>query len=453
VAAASVPADAERVLRRNDNGGYTVPSRSTYPHQWNWDSALAALGWAELDPDRAWAELETLARARDRHGMLPHIAFHTRVPDRLDGPLRSLLTSVARPYARYLPGPRWWGRRFAVDGRRISGITQPPLAASCARLVFERHPDERRVRGLLQPLHSWHRILLEDRDPHGIGEPVLVHPWESGRDNALEWDAPLWRVLPEVAVLHRRDTDAVDAAERPSDEHYRRFLTLVRHGTAIRWDQSRLAREGEFRVLDPGFSAILARACLDLAWLARECGEDRMAAESAAAAERVASSLRARASSDGLIRAVDLVDDSLLAATGAGSALAALTPGLEATQARVLAAEVLDGRLASPYGVRTLARDDPERSPRNYWRGPVWANITWLCARGLEAHGEDAAAATLRARMLEAVEGGGPREYFVPDSGRGLGTHDFTWTAALGLRVARARDRAAAAGRAAGSAT
>ena len=26
---------AEAVLRRNDNGGYTVPSRATYPHQWN----------------------------------------------------------------------------------------------------------------------------------------------------------------------------------------------------------------------------------------------------------------------------------------------------------------------------------------------------------------------------------------------------------------------------------
>ena len=444
MAAASVPAAAERVLRRNDNGSYTVPSRSTYPHQWNWDSALAALGWAELDSQRAWPELETLVKARDGRGMIPHIAFHTRVPDRLDGRLRSVLTTVARPYARYLPGPRWWGRRYSVDGRRISGITQPPLAASCTRLVFEQHPDERRACALLHPLHAWHRFLLDERDPHGLGEPVLVHPWESGRDNALEWDGPLWRVLPEVAVLHRRDTDSVDAAERPSDEHYRRFLTLVRHGTAIRWDQARLAREGEFRVLDPGFSAILARACLDLAWLAGELGDERIAAESAGAGERVAASLRARAGSDGLIRAVDLVDDSPLSATGAGSALAALTPGLDVGHVRALAAELLDGRLASPYGVRTLARDDPERSARNYWRGPVWANVTWLCARGLEAHGENTAAATLRARMLDAIEGGGMREYFVPDSGRGLGTHDFSWTAALGLRVARARAKAAA---------
>jgi hypothetical protein len=107
----SVPAAAERVLRANDNGRYTVPSRSTYPHQWNWDSALAGLGWAELDLGRAWTELETLATARDARGMIPHIAFHTRVPDSVNGRLRGVLTMVARPYARYLPGPRWWGRR------------------------------------------------------------------------------------------------------------------------------------------------------------------------------------------------------------------------------------------------------------------------------------------------------------------------------------------------------
>src|SRR5215218_4003235 len=146
---------AESVLRGNDNGSYTVPSLATYPHQWNWDSALAALGWAELDPARAWLELETLAGARNGQGMIPHIAFHTRIPDRINGRLRSLFTTVAVPYPRYLPGPRWWGKRFGADGRRISGITQPPLAATCMRLVFERCPDERRARGLLNRFHAW----------------------------------------------------------------------------------------------------------------------------------------------------------------------------------------------------------------------------------------------------------------------------------------------------------
>ena len=43
----------------------------------------------------------------------------------------------------------------------------------------------------------------------------------------------------------------------------------------------------------------------------------------------------------------------------------------------------------------------------------------------------------LRAQMLEAVGSGGMREYFAPDSGRGLGARDFSWTAALTLRELR----------------
>ena len=433
--ATDLRASAEAVLRHNDTGSYTVPSRATYPHQWNWDSALAALGWAELDPARAWTELETLAGARDRQGMIPHIAFHTRVPDRVGPRVRGLLTMVARPYARYLPGPRWWGRRLSVDGRRVSGITQPPVAASCARLLFEEHPDERPAAALLAPLHAWHRFLLEARDPHGFGEPVLIHPWESGRDNSLEWDAPLWRVLPEVTVVHRRDTDSVDAAERPTDEHYRRYLTLVRQGTAAGWRQERLARDGAFRVLDPGFSGILARAAADLAWLADRLGEARIAEESRAGSERVIAALRARTDSDGLIRPVDTIDAATLPVTSAGSALAALTPGLGPRELQAVRDLVSVGPLASLYGVRSLDRDDPQRSARNYWRGPVWANVTWLCALALEGHGERALAEELHRRLARAVEGGGMREYFAPESGRGLGARDFAWTAALYLRL------------------
>ncbi len=425
---------AEAVLRHNDTGRYSVPSRATYPHQWNWDSALAALGWAVLDPARAWTELDTLVGARDRAGMVPHIAFRSHRDDHLDSRLRGLLTLVARTYARYLPGPRWWGRRHSVDGRRISGITQPPIAATCARLLFEQDPDELRARALLAPLLAWHRFLLDARDPHGFGEPTIVHPWETGRDNAVEWDGPLWRVMPEVHVVHRRDTHSVDAAERPTDEHYRRFLTLVRQGTRVGWDQRRLAVEGSFRVLDAGFSALLARAARDLAWLAEQLGEEAIAEQSAADCERVSGALLARADSDGLIRSVDLGADAPLHVISAGSALALLTPGLTDAQLEVGRELVLSGALASPYGVRSLDRRHPSRLPRNYWRGPVWTNVTWLVALALAERGERVAAAQLRFRMLEAVESGGMREYFVPDSGRGLGARDFTWTAALYLR-------------------
>jgi glycogen debranching enzyme len=129
-----------------------------------------------------------------------------------------------------------------------------------------------------------------------------------------------------------------------------------------------------------------------------------------------------------------MTDGSTLPVTSAGSALALLTPGLGPRELQAGRELVSVGPLASLFGVRSLDRAHPERSPRNYWRGPVWTNVTWLCALALETHGEPALAAELRRRMIEAVEGGGMREYFVPSSGRGLGAADFGWTAALYLR-------------------
>jgi hypothetical protein len=365
--------------------------------------------------------------------MLPHIAFSPRArgPAR-EGPLLGRLAVFHR--TTYLPGPGWWRHRRGADGREISAITQPPLAATCLRLVLERSADERRARQLLQPFHDWHRFLLTERDPDGLGEPVLIHPWESGRDNAPEWDRPLWRVRPRLMYVRRRDTAQVDAAERPSTEHYRRYLALVVRGTDAGWPHRRLAAGGPFRVLDPGFSAMLARACADLAAVARALGADELAGESAAMGERVTAALRRRAGATGRITAVDLHDGSPLDTPSVGPALAVLAPGLE-RGAVEHARGLLVGELASRWGVRSYARLAPEWTPRNYWRGPAWANLSWLCAHGLDLHGETGAADELRSRLLRFASEVGMREYVDPESGMGLGARGFSWTAALTLRI------------------
>jgi hypothetical protein len=112
-------ASAREILQANDRGGYTVPTGGLYPFQWNWDSCLVALGWAAFDEARAWQEIETLFGAQWDDGMLPHIVFH-------------------RPDPGYFPGPEVWrtGRTPAT-----SGITQPPVAASCVRRMLERARD------------------------------------------------------------------------------------------------------------------------------------------------------------------------------------------------------------------------------------------------------------------------------------------------------------------------
>jgi len=109
---------ARDILRANDRGGFTVPTARLYPYQWNWDSAFAALGFAEFDLDRAWRELETLVEGQWPNGMIPHIIFRRDDPD-------------------YFPGPPVWN-----TGREppTSGYTQPPVLATVMRALYERDP-------------------------------------------------------------------------------------------------------------------------------------------------------------------------------------------------------------------------------------------------------------------------------------------------------------------------
>lgn len=410
---------AREVLRANDEGGYTVPSRKLYPHQWNWDSALIALGWATFAPERAWRELDSLAGAADRTGMIPHIAFSPK-------PLH------------YQPSPEWWGGRRGRDGRFISGITQNPVAAICLRLLMDRCPDEQRARDLVPILSRWHGALLGARDPEGRGEPVTVHPWET-RDNAIEWDAPLARVVPAEQSWQRHDTEVVSARQRPTADHYRRYASLVELYRSWDWDQRRMAQEAPFRVIDCAFSAMLAAAATDLASVAEQVGAEDVAATERGRADRVAMALRARLHVDGMPRNLDLVADEEIATVGVGQALTVLCPQLPETSVASIAELCCTGLLSSRFGVRSAPRDDPRSSEVNYWRGPTWSSVTWLCALGLERYGYHREAAELRARQRAAVQQGGMSEYFDPRDGGGLGGEDFSWTAALFLWEADTR--------------
>ena len=51
--AAILRSQAAAVLHDNDAGSWTKAAPRLYPHQWSWDSAFIAIGWAHLDVGRA----------------------------------------------------------------------------------------------------------------------------------------------------------------------------------------------------------------------------------------------------------------------------------------------------------------------------------------------------------------------------------------------------------------
>lgn len=413
----NLPADrdeaARALLRRNDRGGFTVPNARVYPFQWNWDSAFVSLGFATFDLDRAWRELETLFEGQWDDGMVPHIVFRA-------------------PAEGYYPGPEAWG----IERKPLtSGISQPPVAATAARALQARQgADTRRVRALFPKLFASHRWWHEIRDPDATGLVTMVHPWESGRDNSPDWDAPLANVVPTVDVAHlRKDLGHVDAAQRPTHAFYNRVMTLVEEARALEWDGVDVARKLSFRVCDLGIQSILIRADRDLLALAEMLG---LADEAEALRGWITRSIAAMArlkGDDGLYRCLDLRSGKLSETVTCAAYLPLYARAASAEDAAALAAHLAASRAAAPFGV---ASSDPRAEnfdPVRYWRGPVWLMMNSMIADGFSAYGLASQANALHADSRTLVQRDGFWEYFDPRDGAGCGGADFSWTAAIWL--------------------
>lgn len=407
---------AVAVIRQNDRGLYTIPTKGLYPFQWNWDSCFTALGLAHFDQDRAWTEIETLFAHQWDDGMVPHIVFH--VAD--DG---------------YFPGPDVWRTGRAVP---TSGITQPAVAGYSVARLFERANDKAaiapRARALVEKITRWHRWFYSARDPQGEGLVAIIHPWESGRDNSVDWDAALERVPTDgVEPYTRRDTQHADPAHRPTREQYDRYLWLVQHFRALGWDNTRLQDESPFRIVDPGFNAILIRACADIANLADELGAHDLAAENRTMAEKGLAALeRLWSDEHGQYLCFDRATERLVESLSIGG-LMPVFAAIPAGRASAIARRIEGLAEKVRYVVPSHDPDAPQFDARRYWRGPVWLIVNYLIADGLRRAGEEATAQRIIDAGMSLIERSGFAEYYDPMDGTPCGGGSFTWTAATVL--------------------
>jgi hypothetical protein len=406
----ALDAQAREILRRNDRGGYTVPTDGLYPYQWNWDSAFAAWGFSTFDTDRAWTEIETLFSGQWPNGMVPHILFH-------------------QPDEGYFPGPDVWGTE-GLGPILSSGISQPPVAASVVRRIWEA--DEAagaaHARALYPRLVAWHRWFMEWRTDDA-GAICITHPWEAGRDNAPDWDGAMAAIEPVgVGDYTRRDTAHVDAAMRPTKYDYDRYIWLVQLGKRLGWDEAALKRETPFRVADPTMTFILLRAHRDLAAMGRALGEDVTEIEGWIA--------RLEAGAAGLwndaLASFDARDARSGAFSGCVSSASFLCwyAGLGDDRMRAQIDRVWD---AVRYPVPSHDPASPKFDPKRYWRGPTWGILNALIGVGLAEAGHDGPAERLRSATAELIATHGFAEYFDPVDGAPAGGASFTWTAAIWL--------------------
>ena len=399
-------AAARAILRMNDRGGYTVPTDGLYPYQWNWDSAFAAMGFADFDVSRGWDELDTLLSGQWENGMVPHILFHQIDPG-------------------YFPGPDVWG---GVGPLPSSGISQPPIAATMARMVYDKDPaiGAQRFAPMFDRMVAWHGWFMDWRLDRGA--VCITHPWEAGRDNAPDWDGAMAALTPEgVGEYHRRDTSHVDSAMRPTKADYDRYIWLVQRGARLKWDDAALLADTPFRVADPTMTFTLLRAHRDLAALGQALGRDTSQIEGWIVTLETGAETLWNAEL-GSYDARDAVSGEWAGSISNASFLCWYA-GLDHPEMRALLPKVMEGMR---YGIPSCDPRSPKFDGMRYWRGPVWGIMNMLAGMGMEDFAMPEAEA-LRKNTADLIADHGFSEYFDPRDGSPAGGQSFTWTAAVWL--------------------
>lgn len=246
-----------------------------------------------------------------------------------------------------------------ADPTGCSPITQPPVLALGVRLVYD---------------------MLPDRDWLAVCFPRLAA--------AVEWD------------LANRDSDGAGLAE-----WFIEGDPFCRSGESGMDNSPRFDRATRLDAVD--FNAFLALECELLAGFATELGRAAEARHWAARHARLCELIRERLWSTEHGFFVDYDVDAggpspVLASSGFLPLICgAATPA----QAAQLAAHLRDPAMfGTPLPVPSIAACDSAHYAKDMWRGPVWVNINWLIARGLDRYGLHTDATDLRRRTCAEIE-------------------------------------------------
>jgi|JI10StandDraft_1071094.scaffolds.fasta_scaffold00543_30 hypothetical protein len=438
-ATSDLAVQAATILSENDQGEYTIPSKGLYPHQWLWDSCFIAIGLRHLDPNRAQTELVSLTRGQWHNGMMPNMIFNT-----------------APEYHHDRNFWRSWVNPQSPDGLATSGITQPPVLAEAVWQVGQKlsSPERRSWYKLMLPhIIEYHQWLYHDRDPHGEGLVLLVHPWETGLDNTPPWTTelqdhlmPTWirflraTNLDRVVGLFRRDRHYIPPGQRLSTLETLSYFAAQRRLRRKAYDTIKILDHGLFSIEDLSYNCMFVRANTRLREIAKAVRYDlppelveRMQ-KTETALEQLWDPYAQKYWSR------DFVTHRLLKQPSIATLMPLYAGSITKERAAVLVKLLENEHVFGPnFPVPTVPIDSPMFDPHKYWQGPSWVNTNWMIIEGLKQYGFDEHAAALTDTTLDMVRENGFWEYFHPISGEGLGAHNFSWTAALILDLLKTK--------------
>jgi glycogen debranching enzyme len=226
-----------------------------------------------------------------------------------------------------------------------------------------------------------------------------------------------------------------EKGKRPKRAYIEKYSFLVENLFSCDYDWSRIAEVHPFRVQDVLFNSILCKSESDLADIAQITGHDPAVHLERAEKVREALNRKLWVEQQGLYCNFDLTNNKMINRDTIFSYLPlfAEVPGEE--KGKVLLDElkthcfcVADGDCVA---IPSYDMCQADFEGEYYWRGPVWININWYLAKGVRKYGDEVLADWIEDSLIALAERFGYYEYYDPNTGKGLGAKDFSWTAAL----------------------
>ena len=426
-------AECTEILQGNDHGKHTVPSPSVYAHQWLWDSAFAAIGWAHIDVKRAQQEIFSLIKGQWHNGMIPHMILDNDA--KYSGDRNIWRSSISRNSPEHVA---------------TSGITQPPIIAEAVQRIGRqlKKPDRiifyKKVLPALIKHHSW---LYAERDPHHEGLALQIHPYETGLDNTPPWmnelhqHAKPWWIsalskLPLTWFVNiiRRDTRSLPAKQRMENSDALLSWHIISRLRRKHYDISKIMHGSVFLIEDVSFNSIFLRnnsILCEIAATARiKLPKDLL--ENIGLTELALNNLWD--DKYGLYFSRDFASHNLLQEPTVASLMPLYAGTISQDRAKSLVNILFNTHaFGLKYPVPSVPRTSRSFDQNRYWQGPVWINMNWLIIDGLKRYGFITEAENLRQKTIDMVREVGVWEYYNPLNGYGLGSPSFSWTAALTL--------------------
>lgn len=364
---------------------YTLPAAGVYPHQWLWDSCFNAVILSHWDDSRAKQELSSVVAKQIQSGpdkgMLPHMNYWDNKAD-------NLWTYTDR-----------------------SNITQPPLVAVAAKLVYEnsKEKDISWLSEIYQKIALYHDWFDRRRDRDRDGLVSIIHPWESGWDASPRWDEALGIDHPTLEELKKA---RVRLAFKLQEQEY---------------DLMSIENENGFAVEPIDFNAIRAADLEALSQIANILGRANEAEGWRLKAHKTQLAVEHEIS---VYHSTDLIGKQSKASLEPNLAFAlALFGGCVNKELANSLVAVLQNKIFwTNHPLSTTPIDDEHFLATAYWRGNVWINLNWLIWKGLQRYGFDILADELSKATVKLVVEHGLWEYYNPITGKGLGAPGQSWS-------------------------